>query len=321
MSTNTDKGYPIISAYGKLPWAGDFLQAGRPASGELLRDWLEKGIAMAADRGEAWRRAFDAGAQKAFLLPAGDAVLAGVIAPSRDEVGRRFPFVIYTELDATLLRSAPHVAPLLLGSFLESAGGAIGEVIDGGAAHFAQSISAVAPPDPSEVDVHLDGYLGWAQSASLRVAGQAIFGASWREGMHHALFVCIESIRPFFGRETPPTPLSVRLPVGTGFAGAVAFWIHLVRACSGWTSTIPACFWSFEPSCAAVTIHFGAVSAPSFADLWESEPTTETLSNLADGNYPAVGFLAAGRPDVAALLESDGTSVLDLLTLLAQASP
>lgn len=318
LSSNLQKSHPSISAYGKLPWAGDFLHARLPASGAALRDWLEHAVAIAAGRGEPWRRAFDAGAHHAFLLPAGDRTLAGVIAPSRDEVGRRFPFVVYTEIDSATLGSAPQVAPLLLGDFLESAGTAIGELMSGGPVPLAEQVARIVPPDLSEIPLHLEGYAAWAQSASLHSAGQAIFGGVWREGMSHALFVCIESIRPFFGREAPPTPLSVRLPVGAGFAGAVAFWMHVIRACSGWSSTVPASFWSFEPRSAAATIHFGAVSASAFADLWEAEPTTETLSNLATGTYASTDFLAAARPDVAALIENDGASVLDLLNVLSK---
>ena len=318
MSSSFDNSPPSVAAFGKLPWAGDFLQAGRQPVGQVLREWVEQGVAAAADRGERWRTAFDAGAQKAFLLPSGDTVLAGVIAPSRDEVGRRFPFVVTTAIEASQLRGVPQVAPLLLGGFLEGAGVAIEQLSASSAGQFASIVERIAAPDLREIGMHIDGYNGWAQSASLRTAGQAIFGGAWREGLGHALFVCIESIRPFFGREAPPTPLSVRLPVGTGFAGAVAFWIHLVRACSGWSTTIPACFWSFEPNGAAVTIYFGTVSASGFADLWESTPTTETLSNLAAGNYPQVGYLAAARSDVAALLDNEEASVMDLLTLLAK---
>jgi len=89
----------MLSVYGKLPTAGDFLTIEVPRS--LLRpieDWLASGTAAAREATEGdWYQAFDAGGTWYFWI--GEKVLgrrmAGVLRPSRDKVGRRFPVMIF----------------------------------------------------------------------------------------------------------------------------------------------------------------------------------------------------------------------------------
>lgn len=97
----------MLSVYGKLPIAGDFLTIEVPKA--LLRpieDWLARGTAAARDActGD-WNTVFDAGGAWYFWI--GEQVLgrrmAGVMRPSRDKVGRRFPVMLFAsseDLDA-----------------------------------------------------------------------------------------------------------------------------------------------------------------------------------------------------------------------------
>ncbi len=90
-----------LGLLGKLPAHGDFVRRGSlPASFCTPWDaWLQEGIAAARARiGEArWESVWDAAPAWRFALPAGacgpDAA-AGVLLPSRDSVGRRFPLTI-----------------------------------------------------------------------------------------------------------------------------------------------------------------------------------------------------------------------------------
>lgn len=309
-------GAPGVAAFGKLPWAPDFLTAGHLPNEASLLDWLEQGIAQGADRGEAWRSSFVNGSQTGFLrVASSNSLLCGVIAPSQDEVGRRFPFVVYSELDAEPLRVAPHAAPLALGTFLQDAGTFISQVSEE-RSDLTERIRSISRPDLVSMQSHLDGYTAWASSATIRTAGQAIFGAEWRQGFNFALYVAIESIRPFYGQENPPTRLAVRFPVGAGFAGAAALWMQIVRLCAGWSRTIPHCFWSFNPDCSWVTIFFGDLAPGAFADLWERDPENDTLSNLLRAQYPEQDLLRQLRPDLSELLGREGATVQQLLLQL-----
>lgn len=96
-----------LGLVGKLPAHGDFIRRGSlPASFCAPWDaWLQAGIAAArAAIGEArWESVWDAAPAWRFALPpgaCGPEAAAGVLLPSRDAVGRRFPLTIAAVADA-----------------------------------------------------------------------------------------------------------------------------------------------------------------------------------------------------------------------------
>jgi type VI secretion system protein ImpM len=84
--------------FGKLPVAGDFLRRGlQPSSLRAIDDWLQSGLG--ADRAD-WRLD-TARPWRFYAAPGtlGESGLAGVLAASRDRVGRQFPILIAVEVD------------------------------------------------------------------------------------------------------------------------------------------------------------------------------------------------------------------------------
>lgn len=96
---------PVTGIFGKVPAHGDFVRRGLPTSFIAPWDaWLQAGIAHARESlGANWPAAWDQAPAWRFLLPAGacgpDAV-AGVMLPSEDMVGRRFPITLAALLPA-----------------------------------------------------------------------------------------------------------------------------------------------------------------------------------------------------------------------------
>lgn len=302
------------AAFGKLPWAGDFLQEGHPPGKEALLDWLERGISVGANRGNDWRQEFEEGVQKGFLFPASpDTVLAGVLTSSWDAVGRRFPFVVYTALDNEGILAAPHAAPLLLGPFLHGAGEEVLR-LQGEPAELSAALARLEGPDLSSLTAHQDGYAAWTRGELIANAGAAIFGENWLDSFAYALYITWEAIRPFRGQESPPTPLSIRFPLGAGLAGAATFWIQVVRLCAGWRKTTPLCIWSFEPERPSLTVQLGAVSPQTFADVWQRAPDNEDLCDLMEPKSTGLAMLTTVRPDLATILRHPHATVEQLLS-------
>lgn len=308
---------PLLpAAFGKLPAFGDFVREGDFAGAEGLFGWFEQGIAAAAARGNGWRECFDQSALKAFVFPLSERSLAvGVMAPSQDAVGRRFPFAVYSETQREPLLPGPYVLPLYLGSFLQASGELIDRAMVGQAP--AALLRSIQAPDPGQFVANLDAYSAWIQGASLRTVGQAIFGGDWRTGLAHALYVCAESVRPFRGAEAPATPLAVRLPLGNGSGGAASFWLHVVRAAAGWQTTIPSCFWSFDLSDPSITIFFGQLRPSAFVDLWEPSPDSDYLSDLTKFTSALAPHLREAVPAAADLLDRDDATVAGLVDALS----
>ena len=100
---------------GKTPGAGDFLRLNLPAAAAAALDaWLDDGLGYLASQDEDWRTGFLAAAAWRFLTTesaAGPAALAGVVAPSRDRVGRPFPCVALAVLDDVTPTSAVACTP------------------------------------------------------------------------------------------------------------------------------------------------------------------------------------------------------------------
>ncbi len=86
-----------FGVYGKHPAKGDFVEYGvPPALLRVLEGWLDKALAEARESlGPAWDQVWPEAPHLCFWL--GEAIwgepVAGVLAPSRDRVGRRFPLV------------------------------------------------------------------------------------------------------------------------------------------------------------------------------------------------------------------------------------
>jgi len=90
---------PLTGLFGKVPAHGDFVRRGLPTSFVAPWDaWLQAGVArMREALGSRWAEVWDTAPAWRFALPAGscgpDAV-AGVMLPSVDQVGRRFPITL-----------------------------------------------------------------------------------------------------------------------------------------------------------------------------------------------------------------------------------
>ena len=90
---------PQVGIYGKHPSFGDFVTAGLPDAGQnMLERWLHTVLPALRDMwGENWQTFFDAAPVINFWfgpdLTGGVGSICGMMGPSRDKVGRRFPLL------------------------------------------------------------------------------------------------------------------------------------------------------------------------------------------------------------------------------------
>jgi type VI secretion system ImpM family protein len=271
-----------VGLFGKLPTTGDFIQRG-PVSAAVagFRSWLEQGVERAALRkSDPLRAALDDARVFAFVFRRdGSELVVGALKPSVDAASRRFPVSVYMPLDAVHVCAAPHLLPLGLGEFVQDAADALlsddvvvaTERLDHG--------YASAPFAPAPFSEQALEYDGWAASTAIRSVFEAVFSESSGPASA-AVHTIREVIAPFYGKDAPPTPLSVRVPLGHAGTGALAFWIDVVRHAAGWQRTVPTVFWSNDESGGDALIQLGDTPPGSLSELWAPDPGSDHVCDL-----------------------------------------
>jgi type VI secretion system ImpM family protein len=320
-------GGSFVGAFGKIPRMGDFLRV-RVNSEPMMsfESFIEQGMGYGeAKRGAAWPSAYGSGAIHAFLYRApraarSVALLTGTVKPSHDAVGRKFPMVIFSPVLETLVCGAPHLMPLALGDFLESATTAVLETeMIGSGAELEAKVSRLAPPRFDNAEATIRDYEGWTRQTYLQSAWAAIYGHPESAAPFHAIHTIVEALGPFRGQECPVTPLSVRVPLGVGGGAAAAFWIDIVRRIARWRVTVPTCFWSFDGTSGSLLIQLGDTPSSSLAELWSPDPQSDYVCDLTSASSVDRGrFLGRLPPHIAQRLDRPDTVVADLLAALIQ---
>lgn len=107
---------PSVGSFGKLPWHGDFLRDAPPGAPlELLDAWLAPApIGPPGPRSEA----FDNAGPTMAMVKARGTWWAMALFPSRDAVGRRYPFCVLAGLPEAEFDGEPGLVPLVWTPFL-----------------------------------------------------------------------------------------------------------------------------------------------------------------------------------------------------------
>lgn len=310
-----------VGAYGKVPKMGDFVRAGaKPLPS--FEQWLEAGMAAGEKKyGAAWPSVYGKGPIHAFVYrpPVRDGgLLVGVLKPSHDSVGRKFPLVVFAQIPERDVSPYPHLLPLLLGDFLEAATAA---TVDAGAvtsaSEYQERIGRVTLPF-----LNTDGaaaeYDAWARSTKVGAAWAAIYGSADSDAPLGALKSIREALAPFGERENLTTPLAVRLRLGSAGIAAAVLWIDIVRRVAKWRATTPTCFWSFDGDEGSILIQLGQVTPSSLAELWQPDPDSDHVCNLlgVTANEHRPQLVSSFPRPLGMLLEEGDAPIAELLGLL-----
>ena len=275
-----------LGAYGKSRESGDFLQLGQPGqAAAAFRDWVHDAFESSArekmanvTEGQVFSYVFRTPEHPTELL-------VGAIRPSHDAVGRRFALSVYAECAAAASLERPHLIPLILEGFFERARAGLAE---GG--NLADTLRGLpAPSLQAGLAAQQQRYDSWLRSSAVGRVWKDLFGDVARGVLGHVLAVIDGGVEPWRGQETPPTPLSVRLPLGAQGALGVAFWIDVVRSLAGWRATVPTVFWDAasgdavleqRPGCPSVLVHLGEAPARSLLELWVPDADSDSVCDL-----------------------------------------
>lgn len=308
---------------GKFAGHAEYLRAHGNDAASTFDDWVGAGIDWALSRhGPAWPPRFEMGLAFGFVWPGppaarSGAVLAGVIAPSRDSLGRQYPLAIYTRFPRPALAPAPHLSPLAFGDFLD---GAYATLTD----------ARSRPIDPRELEARVQSlaftpgeelaraeheYGAWCQHTPLETAWAAVFPHSPPlESAMQIVEALAEAVRPFRGRENPSTSLVLRLPLGQGGPAAAVLWLDVVRKICRWSATVPSAFWAAEAE--TLLVGLGAVPPSALGELWLADPDNENVYDLTTPQFDGVPPSGLRDRAMDLRLRRPGASMGEYLNLL-----
>ena len=304
---------------------GDFLRVGSGGpAGEALEQWVEQGLAFAeAKRGSAWPAIYASGATYAFVFrPPRSSnatnTLVGVIKPSVDAVGRRFPLVVYSPALPRNTVPWPHILPIALGDFFDAAATLLMEAdAVTGIADMQAALRRVPLPQLADGDRNAQEYEAWATSTPLGHAWNVVYGGDQAMSVPRALHTISEAIAPFRGQEAPATKLGLRLPLGPGGIAAASFWLDTIRRLARSPAEVRTTFWCFDGTSGCAIVQLGDTPASTLGELWSPDANSEYLCDLTVPASVDVGrFLTRLPPHVAEALQSPHAFVRDFLDRL-----
>jgi type VI secretion system protein ImpM len=225
-------GRDSVGILGKIPAHGDFVRVNASGiAGEALFDWLQ----VCLDR--LHRDGLDLGASPStFVFPVESAreILLGVLAGSRDKVGRQFPFAVFQSVPVEL--GAGKIAALLHASatrldLMQSIVEERNELSPGALS------DRVAPLcEPATLD--LDGAVATLRSRPVGSLSEPSFMGLSPEQTRNAFATLVDACRPFVGRKPPAkNPTVLECPIGG--PESLGFWIELAEQVLSWPHAAP----------------------------------------------------------------------------------
>lgn len=275
--------------YGKIPSQGDFLRTNvvDPAAVEFSR-WLEE-----AQEGMYRTQAALPDLPVCFVHegPQARTALVGALLPSRDAVGRVFPFAAFLPVDAGQLAKSYPRAPLAFSMFLGEVARLGRDAATLAAPAVLERIRQLPLPGPPEwalADELAERLLDQPAGGLLSSLGEAPSGAAY--GLRTFLTACAGE-----AAELPARPARVVLECPLAGEGP-AVWLELARRVLRWRSP-PPFFWT-EAAPPRLLLCLGAPPASLLGLLARPDPRSSLVWPLRTAQRTAAETaLAALTPE------------------------
>lgn len=310
-----------VEGFGKVPALGDFVRTSSPSEEVLaFEGWLARAMERGEERGgNAFKEAFLNGPALGFVWSGPleknkRGLLGGVLQPSRDAVGRRFPIVIAAPLPLSPFEKQPHAAALTMHDFFADAAAAASRAANASsAADFSAQVASVHAPRRADGSAY-DAWIGQTRAADV---WRQLFGDDAERGSKWALYMIVEAMRPYRGQELPPLALGMRVPLGPDRRHTSALWIDLVRSAAGWKTTVPSAFFPMAGAPSALIALGGEPPATVLEDIYTPDADSESV---CDATPAPTSKMPSSMPDpVTRATASDDAFLSAVVTELAKA--
>jgi type VI secretion system ImpM family protein len=313
-------GRPFL--IGKLPARGDFVNIGSAGAVQSELDvFLTDAIEWVSERrGSAWHDAYENSGIQAFVFGSrgergGASYCGGVLTPSRDAAGRRFPLcVAFPFAPSPALMGAPETAPLVLEAYWQAGSELLVDLMHDPMVDLAHRLDAVRVVDEPLIEESLGSYAQWTHELPQEELWSLMLPDASPDRVIELLYLVTETVRPCRNVERPKTPLTLRLPLGAAGGAALCFWLDWVRSIARWRATIPNFFWSHDGSAGTAVLCLGVSPKSTLSELWAPTGERDEICDLTRASTGGVSLVPAQfQPAWRALIETPGRSVAALL--------
>jgi type VI secretion system protein ImpM len=230
-----------LGLFGKIPAKGDFVRHNVQSPGaRAFESWVSESYdALRGANGEQIQHPV----RVVFAPPGTGELLIGIMTPSEDQVGRKFPLVVFAHLSGQDLAESFSVLPLVWGPFLESAVRLGQQAATLELEHVRHGLATLVLPGPVE-------------EARCRDMAERALGAPLSDEIHGRLFdgrealyayntflTACETSRNDLSRGGPATVLDCPIRVDVD----LFYWLELSRRVFG-AAAYPAYFWVEDPA-------------------------------------------------------------------------
>jgi type VI secretion system protein ImpM len=301
---------PGAGIFGKIPSHGDFVSRGTGSEvGRAFERWLQ----MANERLYEAKAQLPAGPLGfSYRGPVPDAVLVGVMVPSRDRVGRIFPLTLFHEVSATSARGCVFAVPGALADALDVLAQLAAQAPRVSKGDLERHADQAEAPTPAALAHGLAEQRERLHSRPVSTLFERLFPDN--RGVYYAMSVLQ---RACHSAHSNPVSAPVVIDARATSDLELAFWLACAEACLPPRACPPAALWDVAASRVLVamgspdsnSLNYLAAGRVQHRKLWD------TLGSAPGGDDSAKARL----PDrVVDAIEAGGTvSVGEFVSMLA----
>lgn len=304
-----------VGIYGKIPAQGDFVRINASSPCAMALDtWVQEGL-------EALSRAGSSLSEDptyfVFKAHGQNDCAVGVMAPSSDRVGRKYPLVVFAEVNASALAALFPAIPVAFARFFAEGANIVQAAAQWDPARLpeqAQALNAHAVLD-------VDAAIAVCQRTLNTPAGgeemqRRLFGPP-TSGLHYYAFkTVLDACGP--ARGAPPAKPGVTLSCPIASDVDLFAWLDLSRRALQWRDSIPSFVWS-EGETPKLLLSVGPSPAALLSYLVKPSSSAAKLWPVTTSSPEAIATARAGLPDaVRATLDAPGLPLENMLGALAR---
>jgi type VI secretion system protein ImpM len=285
-----------IAVYGKLPFAPDYVMVHLTDPVSIaLSEWIDRGFQDIAGSGLSFPSTFVRFVFTSNKLPM---AAVGVLAPSRDQVGRSFPVAIFHTLPVSVVWDNLGAIPISYAGFMAEVSALITNLSDLNQTEFLARLQALRPPYPEDIARAKDELSQALAETDASDFASRLFGDPEQGKQNYAFNTFMKAALDAARNPSATSPVVLECPVEVDID--LLAWIDLAQKVLGWREHAPSYFWAVEPrprllialgSAPKLVIRYLADAAYASTKLWSL--TTDRPDAIANATAELHEFSAA----------------------------